>query len=322
VRTILDIITPINIAEEREKFFRSSTYDPIFRYKWTSKEIQEFANKHAKYKRLTLAIKRQNVHSIVKEAQIVFETQIEKDYLVIAQNIVSSNPDLPNESISTKKVIIEFQRVLHYFDLSYSFTVVPHAGFNCRPIHEKKVIQVNEGIDFHFFSLDGLIKHEMTHILRYINGKHNKISRSSHYLPTEEGLASFMQDTYGECGDASLFQHAAEYTATEIGLKSSLRQIIEYFCDIGFTKELAWQRAIRHKFGFVDTSQSGDIMKPSMYFYTEQKLKKLPKDELLKLFVGKISLQEINKFQEYIGLIPQNKLISFFSKKSNYLLNK
>jgi len=315
MRTILDIITPINIAEEREKFFQSSTYNPVFRYKWTSKEIQEFANKHAKYRKLALAIEKQNSDSIIKEAQAVFETQIEKDYLVIAQNIISSNPDLPNESILTKKVIIEFQRVLHYFDLSYSFTVVPHAGFNCRPIHEKKVIQVNEAIDFHFFSLDGLIKHEMTHILRYVNGKHNKISRSSNYLPTEEGLASFMQDTYGEYGDASLFQHAAEYTATEIGLKSSLRQMIEYFCDIGFTKELAWQRAIRHKFGFVDTSQPGDIMKPSMYFYTEQKLKELSKKDLLKLFVGKISLNEINKFQEYSGSIPQEKLLAFFAKR-------
>jgi len=152
----------------------------------------------------------------------------------------------------------------------------------------------------------------MTHILRYVNGKYNKISRSTNYLPTEEGLACFMQDTYGEFGGASLFQHAAEYTVTEIALKSSLRQMFDYLCDIGFTKELAWQRAIRHKFGFVDTSQPGDIMKPSMYFYTEQQLKKLTTEELLKLFVGKISLQEINNFQEYTGLIPQNKLLSFF----------
>jgi hypothetical protein len=124
-----------------------------------------------------------------------------------------------------------------------------------------------------------------------------------------------MQDTYGECGDASLFQHATEYTATEIGLKSSLRQMIEYFCDIGFTKELAWQRAIRHKFGFVDTSQSGDIMKPSMYFYTEQKLKNLQMNDLLKLFVGKISLKEIHTIKKYSGLIPQEKLLTFFHKE-------
>jgi hypothetical protein len=314
MRTILDIITPINIAEEREKFFGSSTYSPIFRYKWTSKEIQNFADKHAKYKKLALAIEKQDNDSIVEEAKIVFETQIEKNYLVIAQNIISSHPDLPNESIPTKKVITEFERVLNYFELSYSFTVVPHAGFNFRPVYAKKEIQVNENIDFHLLSLDSGIKHEMTHILRYVNGKYNKISRSSDYLPTEEGLACFMQDTYGQFGEASLFQHAAEYVVTEIGLKSSFRQMIEYLCAIGFTKELAWQRAIRHKFGFVNTSQPGDIMKPSMYFYTEQKLKDLPINDLLKLFVGKISLHEINKIRKYSGLIPQEKLISFFTK--------
>src|SRR5882762_4462126 len=105
MRTILDIITPINIVEEREKFFHSSTYNPIFRYKWTSKEIQEFATKHAKYRKLVTAIEKQDSDSIVEESKTVFETQIEKNYLVIAQNIISSNPDLPNESISTKTVI-------------------------------------------------------------------------------------------------------------------------------------------------------------------------------------------------------------------------
>jgi len=62
---------------------------------------------------------------------------------------------------------------------------------------------VNENIDFHFFSMDGFIKHEMTHILRYVNGNITKFLESSNYLPTEEGLACFMQDTYGQFGEAS-----------------------------------------------------------------------------------------------------------------------
>jgi len=61
--------------------------------------------------------------------------------------------------------------------------------------------------------------------------------------------------------------------------------------------------------------QPGDIMKPSMYFYTEQKLKDLHINDLFKLFVGKISLKEINNIQKYNGLIPQEKLISFFNIK-------
>lgn len=314
MRTILDIITPINIAEEREKFFNSSIYNPIFRYEWTSKDIQEFADNHIKYKRLAHAIERQETESIVKEAKAVFETQIEENCLLIARNIISSPPEMPNnKTISTKNVITEFQNVLNYFNLSYSFTVLPHAGFNFRPVYAKKEILINEHIDFHLLSLDGSIKHEMSHIIRYINGIHNKISLSSFYLPTEEGLACFMQDAYGQYGEASLFQHAAEYTVTEIGLKSSLRKMIEYLCEIGFTKELAWQRAIRHKFGFVDTAKPGDIMKPSMYFYAEQKIKELPIEDLFKLFVGKISLQEIDKIQEYNGFIPKEELISYFS---------
>jgi len=60
-------------------------------------------------KNLQAAIEQQDTDSIVEEAKTIFETQIEKDYLVIAQKVISSNPELPNESISTEKVITEFQ---------------------------------------------------------------------------------------------------------------------------------------------------------------------------------------------------------------------
>jgi hypothetical protein len=42
-------------------------------------------------------------------------------------------------------------------------------------------------------------------------------------MPTEEGLASFMQDEYGEHGEALLFHHAAEYVTSSVGLGGSLR---------------------------------------------------------------------------------------------------
>ena len=140
MRTILDVITPINIAEEREKFFQSSTYNPVFRYKWTITEIREFANKHIRYKKLALAIEKQDIDSLVKEAEIVFKTKIEKEYLKVAQNIISSHPVLPNQSISAKYVIAEFQKALKYFVIPYSISIVPHAGFNFRPVYAKKEI--------------------------------------------------------------------------------------------------------------------------------------------------------------------------------------
>ena len=109
-----------------------------------------------------------------------------------------------------------------------------------------------------------------------------------------------------------MFQHAAEYVATEIGLNGSLRDVFDYFNEIGFDKELAWQRAIRHKFGFIQTNKPGDIMKPSMYYYNRQKVGQLSDGERLRLMVGKISIEDLDMHNSYKGRFPAEKVIKFF----------
>lgn len=109
-----------------------------------------------------------------------------------------------------------------------------------------------------------------------------------------------------------MFQHAAEYGASQIGIMGSLRDIYDYFIQIGFTPHLAWQRAARHKFGFTDTSRPGDFLKPATYFAYEQKVKELDKDELWRLFCGKITIADLRKYPDYAGLIPLEKLKQFY----------
>jgi hypothetical protein len=145
----------------------------------------------------------------------------------------------------------------------------------------------------------------------------NNISKSKNCLPTEEGLASYCQDFTGDNGQASLFKHAAEYTVTDIALNGSLIDATDYLQSIGFSKPLAWQRAIRHKFGWVDTSKPGDIMKPSMYFYHQQFVKKLTREQKYCLYVGKIRVDELKNYPSYQGLIPLEKLTQFFNFQNN-----
>ena len=82
--------------------------------------------------------------------------------------------------------------------------------------------------------------------------------------------------------------------------------------ELGFSKELAWQRSVRHKFGFTDTKKPGDIMKPAMYFYHEQKIKALTDDERWRLFMGKIRIEELKDYPEYKGIVPLLKLKEFY----------
>jgi hypothetical protein len=298
---LVKLITPLNLAQEREKFLADDNYHPVFSYNW-----QKADNKPG----LVAAILAQDIDAIHKYASLKFELT-NWDYLPAARRLTMQTPEpLPKESV--QDFVDQFGSAFAELGLAgYSVEVVDAEGFNFRPAPRERKIYMSKHADFQFFDAAGEVRHELTHIIRYENGRYNQIKKSPHYLPTEEGLATLMQDT-GKHGKTSEFQHAAEYIASSIGLKGSLRDIYDYFLSIGFNKELAWQRASRHKFGFVNTKEPGDILKPTMYFANSLKIKQISDEQKLRLFVGKIALAEISNYPEYRGLIDVSKLVEFY----------
>lgn len=306
--TLLQLITPTNLAEQKEKFFASRSYHPVFNYIWQSNrpQIGIASNKE----KLINAIINQDIASIIHYARAYFSVE-DWRYLEIAQQLTSSIPVL-EEIYTPVDFIAAFTKAARFLGLhNYSVKVVDRTGFNFRPRVKDKIILMSKQANLQFFDIEGEVRHELVHIIRYENGKYNQIKKSANYLPTEEGLATLMHDT-GKNGYASRFQHAAEYIASRIGMEGSLRDIYDYFLSIGFNKDLAWQRAVRHKFGFIKTRESGDILKPAMYFAHSQVLQKLSSVELLRLFVGKISLSDLIYYKEYRGVIEKDKLIQFY----------
>lgn len=314
--TIVTFLSPTNIAQEKERFFASKTYHPQLSYRWEDPQTLEWILKQTTYKKLVDAVLAQDSSNIVSQAEQVFSTQISSEVLDIAHSVTKNLPEkLPPSPI--EHVVQGFSDAFTFLGLDeFSVHVSDSHGFNFRPNPSKNTIEMSKHLNLDFFSIDGEVKHELVHILRYVNGKHNHLATSHDYLPTEEGLACYSQDYFGERGEASLFQHAAEYAMTEVALSGSLRDVITYLQDLGFSDELAWQRAIRHKYGWKDTSQPGDIMKPSMYFYHEQKIRELTDDERWRLFVGKITKNQLSRFPEYSGRVPLKKLQEFFLSKT------
>ena len=132
------------------------------------------------------------------------------------------------------------------------------------------------------------------------------------YLPTEEGLGILIQDKLLRSPSASSFQHALEYLAANLSRTASFREVYQFLRDHGCDAENAWLRGIRQKFGIRDTSQPGGLMKSGMYFYHERLLQSLTEEELMRLFVGKISLARLEKYGVYNGVVPEEKVLSLF----------
>jgi hypothetical protein len=296
---LLRLITPTNIAQEREKFFQSSSYNPAFKYNWPSQSDDKFIQ----------SILDQDRSLITTLALETFQVDLEESVNEAKSALINRSFDLPVETISEIKSA--FENAFSFFGLNYQLELVDKYGFNFRPEPKNAKVVMSKHANLQFFDAEGEVKHEMVHILRYENSKFNKIEKSETYLPTEEGLASYMQDNSIN-GSASRFQHAAEYMASGVGIHGSLRDIFDYFISIGFNSELAWQRAIRHKFGFTDTSKPGDIIKPAMYFYNSIKIGKLARKDLLKLFIGKISISDLTEHSDYRGKFSVEKLRKFY----------
>jgi len=306
--SLLSLITPTNLAIEKVKFLASSTYNPTFHYVWEEDIAEPTFKNEAKYS-LWRAIKSQDHQNIVSSAATFFSVSISDHDLQAAKAAAAVKGKIsPGSAI---EYVVLLQEGLNYFGLDdVQLIISDESGFNARPNHYAKTIIISKHIHFDYFSMEGGVRHELVHTLRYRNGKHNHVVRSANYLPTEEGLASWCQDNTND--DNGLAQHAMEYVASSVGLKGSLRDMYNCMRDLGMSSELAWKRASRHKFGFVDTSKPGDILKPAMYYANETKVDKLTTQEKLRLFVGKIALSDLPQHPHYVGLWPENQIIKYF----------
>lgn len=304
---LLSLITPTNLQSEKEKFLASSNYHPTFRYIWQDQNIEAKFSYELKND-LWEAVRTQNTEAIVKSAQDLFEVDIDMDLLTQAKSDAALKGKSSTGSAQEFAKLVE--NSLAEFSIDYTVEISSETGFNARPQHRLNQLIISKDAHFDYFSMEAEVHHELVHIIRYLNGKYNRIKRSRRFLPTEEGLASWCQDNTND--DNGLAQHAMEYIASTVGINGSLRDIHNCLCDLGMSSELAWKRGCRHKFGFVNTRESGDILKPAMYYQNESKIAELTTQEKLRLFVGKINLDELKDYPEYSGVWSEENLKSYF----------
>lgn len=308
--SFLSLTTPTNLISEKEKFLSSSTYNPIFHYLWQDKVIN-LSPKNPKYQ-LYQAIFNQDYSAITNLASTIFMTELNATILSSAQQDITNRH--PHTHSGTAHDFAQLlSEAFDRFKIDYQLEIIPAHGFNARPDHQNHKIIISEAIHYEMFSMAGGVRHDLVHIMRYLNGEFNQIPRDLAYLPTEEGLAAYCQDNVEGVLDNGRTQHALEYLGSYVGSRGSLRDIYNAMRDGGMSSDLAWKRASRHKFGFIDTSLPGDIIKPAMYYFNELKLSKLTSLERLKLFIGKISLDNLDNHLDYRGRWDAEDLISFFN---------
>lgn len=304
--TYLNAITPTNLSEERQKFFYDKSYQPQLEYNWDAKFVDEYKKISPVFSRLFDAMLVQDVDQMRQNAAEYFDVEFRKQDVELANSLTKTVPKASNGTAAELAVI--FQNKLDALNIDYTVEVVDRHGFQCRPNHRMRKIQLSKYMHLQFLSTEGVANHELVHVIRAVNGSYNGIDVQPDYLPTEEGLSCLVQDEMLREPTASSFQHALEFLAAELSVKASFKDVFDFLVSKGADEESAWLRGIRQKFGMKDTSKPGGLMKSGMYFYHEQLLRELSKDEIVRLFVGKIPTHQLGKYPKYTGVIPEEKI--------------
>lgn len=302
-------MTPTNIAQEREHFFASETYEPQLSYEWDAATIATIKKNEPAIAALADALVAQDKQRIENEAKQYFQIEFTTEDIALAKKNINNQPGSNERNEDDAEALATILRhYLQQLHIPYTVEIVDEHGFQCRPQHKQKNLKISKYISLQFLSAEGVTLHELMHIIRAVNGEHNGITPQQGYLATEEGLACFVQDAAANDTSGSVFQHALEYLGAYMSINHGFRDIYHFFREHGMDADVAWQRAIRQKYGIIDTSQPGGLMKSGMYFFHAQKMRKLSQDELLRLFVGKIRLDQLAEHKKYIGAIPENDL--------------
>lgn len=248
---LLRHFTPINLIEEKEKFFADQSYNPQFVY---SIPVEEFLLVENGLPDPELVIKAKH---IVKKA---YFGRNEKDLRMM------QGPVLTPQQVTDK-----FVSFLKLHNLEDRFTITWSSSFLSRTSITADTINLKNGSEFRKESLLGTLYHEIgTHALRRINYekqpwfKHKTKYGFSNYLKTEEGLASLhslVPQSFKSAHSAALrylsVAYAQEHSFVE--LWNFLEKYIE-------SPDRRWSTIVKLKRGLTDTSQPGGFSKDITYF--------------------------------------------------------
>jgi hypothetical protein len=282
----LDKVTPVNLLEEKAKFFADPTYNPQFVYKesLTGEKFNKFGVPKKEYLELALDILKKSYYG--RNEQDIFMTE---------------GPIL-NQKEVTKKVLT----FLKMYNLQDRFTITWSSSFVSRTTIDANTIKLRLPVDFRQEGLVGMLYHEIgTHALRRINYeqqpwyKKKKKYGLSEYLPTEEGLAALhalIPHTF-----KSAFVSAIRYVAVDYAQQHSFAELWKLLGTYIQDPERRWMITFRQKRGMTDTSQPGGYTKDLVYFEgmieVWQWLEAHDFD-ITSLYFGKLAFQDAERVQE------------------------
>jgi uncharacterized protein (TIGR02421 family) len=326
---LIHYLKPTNLAEEKEKFFRSGgRYNPQFEYAdldFDAEDLKDriyyvqtdtspigkiFKNKKKEViNKLELLQARGSAKKFTELSSKLYMSPSQADFEE-AKNHLSQvtfdrykDSDIPSEEVKKR-----FEDVFENYGLSdWKVQLRKDMIADCSA-GKKGTLFLKEGVSFSEKRIESLIRHEIeTHILTAENGKNQPYSMflqgTANYLLTQEGLALYNQETFKShdlVGDYGSFSVIAIYLA----MHRSFVEVYKSLLDFGQSQERAFSTTLKVKRGLKDTSEAGAFTKNYIYFAGFKKIKEYVQNggDLKDLYFGKLSIEEMDIYKDIKNL--------------------
>jgi hypothetical protein len=304
----LNDLIPVNLEEEKAKFFIDQTYNPQFKYAIDIpvEELTKFGLPKPEY--LDLA------QQILDEA---FDGRTEKDIR-----------KMEGRKIRTWEAKLMLNRFLKKNSLQNSINVEWSNKFVSGASYNSKIKTLKIKLPFNYGKKEFLatLYHELgTHALRYLNyqqqpwyKKKKKYGFSDH-LRTEEGLASLHSLLAKNFKLA--YKPAMRYLACNYALDHSFVELWDFLKNYITDPEERWMVAFRQKRGIRDSSKPAAYSKDISYFEGLVEVYHWLKNnnfDLTKLYFGKIAAKDSNKVLELNPNFKPKLPVFFEENKTEY----
>jgi alpha-L-glutamate ligase-like protein/uncharacterized protein (TIGR02421 family) len=329
---MVSLLRPLNMDEERKRFFLSKSYEPQFTYKKAPEDlISVKAELQAMRFDLNNPIERlldEKRRELILKADMIavigddehFPEQSENYFGMPSDELVKEAEKAlkklkkqheRKQEFSSEEAAEQMQEFLKERGiLNWQLKVKKGIVSRC-VVGKNNRLLVKAGEHFSQWDIDKLIAHEIeTHIYCTENGKlqpYQILRRgTAHYLRTQEGLAVYNQSLVVDGGnrDALLGFHAV-FWAREMGFRAVFEELKKYV-----SEDRAWKTAVKVKRGLSDTGKPGAFIKNALYWWGCQQV-----DQYMKqggtyedLFVGKFEISQIDMVKGIEGMVEPKYL--------------
>jgi uncharacterized protein (TIGR02421 family) len=335
-------LRPINIDEEKKKFFESNSYNPTFKYnpskaplatlkkQLSSMIFDDSALGTLLHKKQVEVLKKIAILQAIGTSHFhtaaidLYGSAIDLDNKTLNKEAGDFNYDTSHKNdkklLSTKEIVKACEVLFKQYDLKNWKVVVKDkmtSDFSAGK-HGKIFVKSTAKIDA--TSLRSTLAHEIeTHVLTAVNGTKQPyqlfVQGFANYLTTQEGLAIYNQ-TIIEQSEIKFQRIARDLQLLKISETGSFREVFNEALKYTDDPEIAFERTLRSKRGMGDTSGPGSFTKRLVYYHGYKAVKEYidAGGDINFLYLGKIAIEdkELIEDLEELNIVVINPTLNQF----------